>query len=386
MSKSSKSKVIVLTLLHERVSVTDVAKRYGVSRQWVYVLRDRHTAGGLQALEPGPRQPLSNSRRISDQIRAQILSLRIKLGKQGLDNGAETIAWHLEKAGLAVPAASTIWRILVQAGLVTPQPKKKPKAYIQRFEAHQPNETWQSDFTHWQLEDGTDVEILNWLDDHSRFLLYCTAMNPVRGSDVVASFKACINEYGTPASTLTDNGVVYTARFVGGKNAFEYLLTALGIKQKNGHPAHPQTQGKIERFHQTLKRWLAQQPKATSIAQLQEQLDRFKEIYNYQRPHKAIGRATPAFAYQATVKAAPPSTTLAGHYRVRFDHIDKFGKVSLRRAGKMHHLGVGRVHAGKAITILVDEKVVQVVEDKTGEILTTHLIDGEKIYWAKKKL
>ncbi len=355
MPKSSKSKVIVLTLLHERVRVADAAKRYGVSRQWVYVLLDRYTAGGLRALEPGSRQPLSNSRRISDQIRAQILSLRIKLGKQGLDNGAETIAWHLKKADLPVPAASTIWRILGQAGLVTPQPKKKPKAYIQRFEAHQPNETWQSDFTHWQLEDGTDVEILNWLDDHSRFLLYCTAMNPVRGSDVVASFKACINEYGTPASTLTDNGVVYTARFVGGRNAFEYLLTALGTKQKNGHPGHPQTQGKIERFHQTLKRWLTQQPPARTIPELQIQLDNFRQIYNHQRPHKALHLKTPIFAYEATVKAVPTST-ISGHYRVRFDHVDKFGKVSLRRAGKMHHLGAGRAHAGKAITILIDEK------------------------------
>jgi len=383
MSTSSKSKVIVLTALQEGVLAGAVAKRFGVSRRWVNILLARYRQGGLEALEAKSTAPKTHPHAIDDEVRQEIIRLRIELGKQGLDNGAETIAWHLKKADLLVPAASTIWRILDHAGLVTPQPKKKPKAYTQRFEAHQPNETWQSDFTHWQLEDGTDVEILNWLDDHSRFLLYCTAMNPVRGSDVVASFKACINEYGTPASTLTDNGVVYTARFVGGRNAFEYLLTALGTKQKNGHPGHPQTQGKIERFHQTLKRWLAQQPKASSIAQLQEQLDRFKEIYNYQRPHKAIGLATPAFAYQATVKAAPLSTTLAGHYRVRFDHVDKFGKVSLRRAGKMHHLGVGRAHAGKAITILVDEKVVQVVEDKTGEILTTHLIDGEKIYWAQ---
>ena len=383
MSTSSKSKVIVLTALQEGVLASAVAKRFDVSRRWVNILLARYRQGGLEALEAKSTAPKTHPHAIDDEVRQEIIRLRIELGKQGLDNGAETIAWHLKKADLLVPAASTIWRILDHAGLVTPQPKKKPKAYTQRFEAHQPNETWQSDFTHWQLEDGTDVEILNWLDDHSRFLLYCTAMNPVRGSDVVASFKACINEYGTPASTLTDNGVVYTARFVGGRNAFEYLLTALGTKQKNGHPGHPQTQGKIERFHQTLKRWLAQQPKASSIAQLQEQLDRFKEIYNYQRPHKAIGLATPAFAYQATVKAAPLSTTLAGHYRVRFDHVDKFGKVSLRRAGKMHHLGVGRAHAGKAITILVDEKVVQVVEDKTGEILTTHLIDGEKIYWAQ---
>lgn len=384
MSTSSKSKVIVLTALQTGVSVGVVAKRFGVSRRWVNILLARYRQGGLEALEAKSTAPKTHPHAINDEVKQKIRRLRIKLARQGLDNGAETIAWHLKKADLPVPAASTIWRILDQAGLVTRQPKKKPKAYIQRFEAHQPNETWQSDFTHWQLKDGSDVEILNWLDDHSRFLLYCTAMNPVRGGDVVASFKACINEYGTPTSTLTDNGVVYTARFVGGRNAFEYLLTALGTKQKNGHPGHPQTQGKIERFHQTLKRWLTQQPKASSITQLQKQLDRFKEIYNYQRPHKAIGRATPAITYQATVKAAPLSTTLAGHYRVRFDHVDKFGKVSLRRAGKMHHLGVGRAHTGKAITILVDEKVVQVVEDKTGEILTTHLIDGEKIYWAQK--
>ncbi len=382
MSKFSKSKVIVLTAVQEKVTVTEVAKRYGVSRQWVYVLLKRYAAGGLEALEAQSTAPKSHPHAISDEVKQKIIGLRIELRKQGLDNGAETIAWHLKLADLAVPAASTIWRILAHAGLVTPQPKKKPKSYIQRFEAHQPNETWQSDFTHWQLTDGTDVEILNWLDDHSRFLLYCTAMKPVRGIDVVASFQACINQYGTPVSTLTDNGVVYTARFVGGRNAFEYLLTSLGVKQKNGHPGHPQTQGKIERFHQTLKRWLAQQPSASTIAELQEQLDRFRQIYNHQRPHKAIGLQTPAFAYGATVKAVLHPSTIGGHYRVRFDHVDKFGKISLRRAGKMHHLGVGRVHAKKKVTLLVDEQLVQVVEDKTGEILTTHLIDGDKAYWA----
>jgi len=177
----------------------------------------------------------------------------------------------------------------------------------------------------------------------------------------------------------------FTPRFVGGRNAFEYLLQRLGIKQKNGHPGHPQTQGKIERFHQTLKRWLVQQPKASTIAQLQEQLDRFRQIYNHQRPHKAIGLKTPAFAYSATVKALPPSAALAGHYRVRFDHVDIFGKVSLRRAGNMHHLGVGKVHAGKAITVLVDEIEVMVIDQGSGEIISEHVIDPGKNYWAKKR-
>ena len=385
MSTSSKSKVIVLTALAGDLTITEVAMRYGVSRRWVHILLARYAAGGLHALEPLSKAPRSNSRGISDQVREEIVRLRVSLGQQGLDNGADTIAWYLEQGQLAVPALSSIWRILSEKNLVTPQPKKKPKAFIQRFTAHQPNETWQSDFTHWHLEDGSDVEILNWLDDHSRFLLYCRAMRPVKGGDVVRSFQACINEYGTPTSTLTDNGVVYTTRFVGGKNAFEYLLAALGIKQKNGHPGHPQTQGKIERFHQTLKRWLTQQPPAPTIAQLQEQLDRFRQIYNHQRPHKALQLKTPAFAYGATVKAVPPSTTLAGHYRVRFDRVDTFGKVSLRRAGKMHHLGVGRGYAGKAVTVLVDEVEVMVIDQGSGEIISKHTIDPEKNHWAKKK-
>ncbi len=383
MPKSSKSKVIVLTAVQEKVTVTEVAKRYGVSRQWVYVLLEHYAAGGLEALEAQSTAPKSHPHAISNEVKQEIIRLRIELRKQGLDNGAETIAWHLKLADLAVPSASTIWRILAQAGLVTPQPKKKPKSYIQRFEAHQPNETWQSDFTHWQLTDGTDVEILNWLDDHSRLLLYCKAFPAVKGHHVVDSFKECINEYGTPVSTLTDNGMVYTARFVGGRNAFEYLLTSLGVKQKNGHPGHPQTQGKIERFHQTLKKWIAQQNQAKTIEELQAQLNRFREIYNDQRPHAAIEMQTPLHSYQATVKADPSGHPSSAHYRVRFDHVDKFGKISLRRAGKMHHLGVGRRHAKKKVTLLVDEHLVQVVEDKTGEILTTHLINAEKAYWAK---
>jgi transposase InsO family protein len=115
---------------------------------------------------------------------------------------------------------------------------------------------------HWSLADGTDVEILNWLDDHSRYLLSCTAHQPVTGDAVVAAFLDAIDDHGPPASTLTDNGSVYTSRFTGGRNAFEYLLPLLGIRQKNGSPGHPQTQGKTERFHQTQQRWLAARPAA----------------------------------------------------------------------------------------------------------------------------
>jgi transposase InsO family protein len=127
---------------------------------------------------------------------------------------------------------------------------------------------WQSDFIHWSLLDGTDVEVLNWLDDHSRYLLSCTAHEPVTGDDVVTVFLSLIEEYGPPAATLTDNGSVYTSRFTGGRNAFEYVLAILAVRQKNGSPGHPQTQGKTERFHQTLQRWLRARPAARALAEL----------------------------------------------------------------------------------------------------------------------
>ncbi|GAA0413619.1 IS481 family transposase [Leifsonia naganoensis] len=302
----------------------------------------------------------------------------------GLDAGPVTIAWHLEQEHHPVPSTSTIRRILHNAGLITPEPRKRPKSSYHRFEADQPNETWQSDFTHWPLADGTDIEILNWLDDHSRLLLSCTAHHRVTGTDVITTFTAAANTYGLPASTLTDNGSVYTSRFTGGRNGFEYLLATLSIQQKNGHPYHPQTQGKIERFHQTLKRWLAGQPPATTLRDLQAQLDRFQTIYNKTRPHRALDRLTPAQAYSATIKAQPDHNSLSIHYRVRFDTVDRFGKLTLRRAGNLHHLGVGHDHAGKPALILVDASTVTVTDLNTGEILSNHTIEPDKKYWRNQ--
>ncbi len=207
-------------------------------------------------MEPRSRRPKSTPIATPEDVRRRVLELRSQLSADGLDAGPETIAWHLGHEGLRAPSTSTIRRILRQAGLITPEPRKRPRSSYTRFEMAQPNEMWQSDFIHWRLADETDVEILNWLDDHSRYLLSCTVHRPVRGDDVVGVFLAVIDDYGPPASTLTDNGSVYTSRFTGGRNAFEYVVALLDIRQKNGSPGHPQTQGKTERFHQTLQRWL----------------------------------------------------------------------------------------------------------------------------------
>jgi transposase InsO family protein len=323
----SKNRVIVLSITNQNLTITQAAKKYKVSRQWIHKLLKRAANGGIEAVEPRTRTPKTNPNKTPPETAEKIIELRQTLAADGLDNGAHTIAWHLKQQGIKPPAKSTIWRILKQAGLVTPQPKKKPKAYLQRFEADQPNETWQSDFTHWRLSDGTDIEILNWLDDHSRYLLSCTTHQPVKGPDIVETFKNCVNVYGPPQSTLTDNGVVYTARFVNGTNQFEYLLKTLGITQKNGSPGKPTTQGKIERLHRTQKLWLANQPKADTIEQLQQQLNTFTKIYNYQRPHLALKQSqTPAKAYSATLKAEPEQNSITQNFRVRFDTVDKFGK------------------------------------------------------------
>ena len=383
----SKQKVIVLAVRDQGLSVADTARRYGVSRRWVHELLRREAAGGLGAVEPRSKRPLSNPRRTTDTVTARIVALRRELQAAGLDAGPVTIAWHLEREGLPAPSTSTIRRVLHGSGLITPEPKKRPKASLHRFEADQPNETWQSDFTHWALADGTDIEILNFLDDHSRYLLACTGFKPVTVTAVVTTFLACTAEHGLPASTLTDNGMVYTTRLAGGKggrNAFEHQLHALGITQKNGAPNHPQTQGKIERFHQTLKRWLTGQPRAHTLKDLNEQLEKFRHIYNHERPHRALNRRTPAAAYTATPKASPAGSKQGDHWRRRIDRVDQFGKLSLRHAGQLRHIGIGRAHARKHVLMLIHNDDVTISDATTGEIIRELTIDPTRNYQPRK--
>ena len=285
-------------------------------------------AGGGRAPVP---QAKSSPQATEDKVREFIVQARLELTAAGSDAGPVTIAWHLEQAGLHVPSTSTIRRVLHAAGLVTPEPRKRPRSSCLRFEAAQPNECWQSDFTHWAVAGGADAEIINWPGDHSRYLLGCSAHAPVTGQVVVDTFLQAGSAHGLPAPALTDNGRACTARFGGGRNAFEYLLAALGITQKNGHPFHPQTQGKVERFHQTQKRWLGRQSPAATVADLQAQLDVFREHYNEHRPNRAVQRQTPGHAYRARPKAGPAAAP-SGYYRLRYDHVDASGKVSIRRA------------------------------------------------------
>lgn len=378
-------RVIVLAITHQGLTKQQAAEKYKVTLRWINIVLNRYRQGGLEALEPKSRKPKTNPKATPPHLVEAVKQMRYELETQGLDAGPISIHWYLTQQGVTPPSTATIRRVLLRANMIKPEPRKRPRSSYIRFQAEQPNETWQSDFTHWSLANGVDIEILNFLDDHSRFLLACQAFRPVTGHSVVGVFLDCVAEYGPPQSTLTDNGFVYTSKYRGGKNKFEYALADLGIQQKNGSPNHPQTQGKIERFHQTLKYWLAQQPRAKTVTELQTQLDVFRNVYNKHRPHTSLNRQTPHHVYHDTIKAKPLTGVLEEHFRVRYDRIDATGKVTMRRAGQMHKLGIGRAHAGERVTLLIDQTTVTVTHQTTGEVLGEYLIEPTLKYWIKTK-
>ncbi len=188
MADADKNRVVVLAVVEGGLSVAEAAERFGLSRRWIYALLARYRAHGAAGLEPRSRAPRTSPQATSPVVRARILALRDALTSEGLDAGAESIAARLACDGLAVPATSTIWRILRDGERVTPQPRKRPRSSWRRFEAPAPNGCWQSDMTHWRLADGTEVEVVSWLDDHSRFLLHISVHDVVTAPIVTETF------------------------------------------------------------------------------------------------------------------------------------------------------------------------------------------------------
>lgn len=387
----SKARLVITAVVLEGRKPVEVAKAYGVSRSWLYELLARYKAEGDDAFEPRSRRPHSHPTAIAPKTVEAILKLRRDLTVAGLDAGPETIAWHLEHRLQITVSTATISRYLTRAGLVGPEPKKRPKSSYIRFEAAMPNETWQSDFTHYRLTrpDGTpgeDVEILSWLDDCTRLALNVTAHPRVTGPIVLATFRRAYETHGIPASTLTDNGMVFTTRLSGGKggrNALEHELRRLHVRQKNSTPNHPTTCGKVERFQQTMKKWLRAQPvQPATLDELQALIETFKIEYNHRRPHRSLPhRATPASRYEALPKATPTGSREDDtHDRIRTDRIDDSGTVTLRVNGRMHHIGIGRTHARTHVLVLTQDLHVRVVNATTGELLRELTIDADRDY------
>ena len=383
----SKLQSIITAVVVEGRTHADVAAQYGVSRSWVTRLVGRYRAEGATAFRPRSRCPHTSPNRISDDVTALIIELRRTLTSQGLDAGAETIRWHLDHHHQVTVSASTIRRRLLDAGLITPAPNKRPKTSYIRFEADLPNETWQTDMTHVTLANGGDAEVLSWLDDHSRYALAVTAHHRVSTSIVVDAFRETAQQHGFPASVLSDNGMYYTARFArgsrSGPNRFETLLADLGVSQKHSRPNHPTTCGKVERFQQTMKKWLRARPPANDIDDLQALLDDFVDHYNHHRPHRSIGRTTPANAYTLLPKTGPaadPNTD----YRIRHDRVDNSGKVTLRYHSRLYKIGIGRAHARTRIVMLITGPDIRIINPTTGELLRHLTLDPTRTYQPQK--
>jgi transposase InsO family protein/transposase-like protein len=367
--------------LLEGRSVSELAAAHGVHRSWIYKLLARYRDGGLQALEPRSRRPQGCRHQTPREIVGAIVQLRNQLSQEGHDCGAQTIAFHLSQQldPGPVPSNSTIWRILRREGLIVPQPQKRPRSALIRFQAELPNEMWQADITHWELSGGEHAEILNVIDDHSRLFLASRAFATVKARDVVDVFHGAAELHGLPACFLSDNGAVFNATPRKGKVLLQSELQRLGITSKNSRPYHPQTCGKIERLHQTLKRYLDKQPAAETLTELQGQLDTFVRYYNNVRPHRALGKQTPLQAYNARIKAKPAAVKPGTHFRVREDRVDQTGTISLRYMSRLHHIGLGRAHKGRQVKLLIADRSIRVITTD-GELLRELTLDPTRDY------
>ena len=358
-----KGRFLIETHLRTGRPLAELAKAHGVHRSWLYKLLARYRREGWAGLEARSKRPHRSPTRITDRYEDEVVAIRKELLDHGYDAGAETIRIHLARRRPDVPSTSTIWRILKARGFVTPQPHKRPRSSWTRFVADLPNECWQADTTHVDGDGGVSFEVLNIIDDHSRLCVESRAFVTARAPDVVRALHRAAARWGYPERFLTDNGLIFsTERRHQMAGALEVELLGLGIRPTHARPYHPQTCGKVERFHQTLKKYLAKQEPAATRRQLQAQLDTFVTYYNEVRPHRAIGRRTPAEAFLSRERAYPqgPRIDCSG-YKVRHDKIDRKGAVTLRYKGRLHHIGIGAAYSGWRVVMLVADRDVQVI-------------------------
>jgi transposase InsO family protein len=324
--------------------VTAFCLAQGISRKTFYKWRARFALEGVDGLAERSRRPLRSPNATPAAVEDQVVAVRKQLAEDGADNGPDSIRAELACRGVPAPSRATIARILTRRGQVVPAPRKRPRCSRHRFVYARPNECWQSDWTGWALADGSPVAIAGTLDDHSRCLVGLGA-GPGDGDAALvwSVMLAAIGGYGVPQRSLTDNGLCYsTARRGWTPSAFETNLRALGCDPITSTPYHPQTCGKIERFWQTLKKWLraheARHGAAPNLTELNTRLTVFATYYNTARPHRALRGATPAAAFAATAAARPTVRPLPAPLTVHHARVDPYGAAAI---------GPYRIHLGR---------------------------------------
>jgi transposase InsO family protein len=327
-------------------------REQGISRQTFYKWKRRFDLAGLDGLEEQSRRPRSSPSQTDTSVEELVVRVRKELDDVGSDNGAWSIRQQLlalPPPAVAVPSEATIWRLLVRRGLVTPAPKKRPKRSWHRFVWERPNDMWQIDSTHWPLADGTVVEIINIIDDHSRVVVASMAVASCTCATAWDAFVQATVNWGVPARMLSDNGLAFNGSHRNVTVEFETNLRAVGTQPIASTPFHPQTCGKVERYHQTMKRALAHQPPAATITELQHQLDTWTDHYNQHRPHRALGANQPATIWAATPRAVPATHPITAITTTRRDLITN-------NTGNVHipgtTIGLGNQYARQQVTVI----------------------------------
>lgn len=368
----------------DEINVSAVCAQAGMSRKTFYKYVSRVRTEGLEGFEERSRRPHSSPAATAPDIEEEVVRLRKELSDGGHDHGATTIQWHLGRDGRfrgRVPSVATVHRILVRRGFVTPQPEKRPRSSWRRFEAPAPNELWQIDAMDWFTASGV-VRVFNILDDHSRVVCRSRAVNEATGEEAWTTFGQAAQEWGLPTAVLSDNGLCFSGKLRGFEVLFEAHLRDAGVKPITGRPYHPQTTGKVERFQQSLKKWLTRQNQvrgyAANLEDLQARLDEFCAYYNQQRPHQGIGRATPLSRWLANPPAVPPDGPLDNPLpgRVHELTVSPVGVIALPKIS----IGVGAEWAGTHVTVIVDAYHATVF---SADQLIRHLkIDWNRTYQA----
>jgi transposase InsO family protein len=292
-----------------RGAVSTFCAEHGISRKSFYELRKRAVLDGPAAvLEPRTRRPGSSPTKLSDEVKSQAIGVRAALESSGLDHGPISVHDKMRAMGLdPVPSVASLARIFREAGVARLEPRKRPRSAWRRFVYPAPNACWQLDAAEYVLTGGRKCVIFQLIDDHSR---YAVASHVAWGETVMDAIRVvdkAIAEHGVPQRLLSDNGIALNPSRRGLLGQLVDHVSRLGVEAITGKPYKPTTQGKNERFHQTLFRYLDKQPLAESLAQLQAQVDAFDHIYNTERPHQGLpGRVTPLTAWEATAKAEPP--------------------------------------------------------------------------------
>jgi putative transposase len=291
-----------------RGSVTTFCAEHEITRKTFYAIRARaQSEGPAAALEPRSRRPKTSPTKLTEELKDEALKVRAALESSGLDHGPISVHDKMLSLGMQAPSMASLARIFRERNVARSEPKKKPRAAYRRFVYPAPNDCWQLDATEYVLAGGRKCVIFQLQDDHSRLAIATHVASGETSEAAIEVMKKGIAAHGVPQRLLTDNGAALNPSRRGVEGQLVAYVTSLGIKAITGKPYKPTTQGKNERFHQTLFRWLDKQPMAQSHAELQSQVDRFDHIYNTERPHQGLpGRITPQQSWDATPVAEEP--------------------------------------------------------------------------------